>query len=206
MANFCNRIPDCDYHSSPVLHLFISCEASIYSTMASPPLENFDHVVVSDSIDFLSNPKWHALFHRIVYDYSHVGWGDAFDHLRDVPWGDIFKARGSHAASGFLEWLQIGIDVYIPPHCNYQVRLHSSTWFPAACAAAIVHRDNFFRFYKQNESSESKVKFRQAINYYKKVLEAVKLAYANRTKESITSQKLGSRDFWQIANSALNKG
>ena len=28
----------------------------------------------------------------------------------------------------------------------------------------------------------------------------------NKTKEFITSQKLGSRDFWQIANSVLNKG
>ena len=27
-----------------------------------------------------------------------------------------------------------------------------------------------------------------------------------KTKESITSQKLGSRDFWRIANSVLNKG
>ena len=38
------------------------------------------------------------------------------------------------------------------------------------------------------------------------VLEAAKLAYATKTKESITSQKLGSRDFWQIAYSVLNKG
>ena len=38
------------------------------------------------------------------------------------------------------------------------------------------------------------------------VLEAAKLAYANKTKESITSKKLGSQDFWQIANSVLNKG
>ena len=29
---------------------------------------------------------------------------------------------------------------------------------------------------------------------------------ANKTKESITSQKLGSRDFWQITNSVLNEG
>ena len=36
--------------------------------------------------------------------------------------------------------------------------------------------------------------------------ETAKLAYANKTKESITSQKLGSRDFWQTANSILNKG
>ena len=36
--------------------------------------------------------------------------------------------------------------------------------------------------------------------------EAAKLAYTTKIKESITSQKLDSRDFWQIANSVLNKG
>ena len=60
--------------------------------------------------------------------------------------------------------------------------------------------------YQQNKSSESKVKFRQASNRCKRVLEAAKLAYATKTKESITFQKLGSQDFWQIANSVLNKG
>ena len=71
------------------------------------------------------------------------------------------------------------------------------------CAAARVHRNHFFHLYQHNKSSESKVKFRQASNHCKMVLEAAKLAYANETKESITSQRLGSRDFWQIANSVL---
>ena len=39
----------------------------------------------------------------------------------------------------------------------------------------------------------------------KRILEAAKLAYSNNTKESITSQKRGSQDFWQIANSILKK-
>ena len=60
--------------------------------------------------------------------------------------------------------------------------------------------------YQQNKSSESKVKFRQASNRCKRVLEAAKLAYANKTKESITSQNLASWDFCRIANSVLNKG
>ena len=60
--------------------------------------------------------------------------------------------------------------------------------------------------YQQNKSSESKVEFGQASNHCKRLLEAAKLVYATKTKESITSQKLGSRDFWQIANSVLNKG
>ena len=59
--------------------------------------------------------------------------------------------------------------------------------------------------YQREKSSDSKIKFRQASNRCKRVLEAAELAYANKTKESITSKKLGSRDFWQIANSVLNK-
>ena len=50
------------------------------------------------------------------------------------------------------------------------------------------------------------MKFRQAINHCKRVLEAAKLAYAKKTKEHITPQKLGSWDFRQIANSVLNRG
>ena len=37
-------------------------------------------------------------------------------------------------------------------------------------------------------------------------VEVAQLAYANKTKECITSQKLGSWYFWQIANSVLSKG
>ena len=136
----------------------------------------------------------------------YTDWGGLHDHLRDVPWDDIFKLSASTAASEFCEWVQLGIDVYIP-QCKYQVKPHSSPWFSAACAAAIiVHRNHFFHLYQQqNKSSESTVEFRQASNHCKRVLEATKLAYAKKTKESITSQKFGSWDFWQIANSVLNK-
>ena len=125
--------------------------------------------------------------------------------MRDVPWEDIFKLGASAAASEFCQWVQVGIDVYIP-HRKYQVKPHSSPWFSAVCAAAIAHRNHFFRLHQREKSSDSKVKFRQASNRCKRVLEAAKLAYANKTKEYITSQKLGSRDFWRIANSVLNKG
>ena len=64
----------------------------------------------------------------------------------------------------------------------------------------------FFCLYQQNKSSELNVKSRQASNHCKSVLEAAKLAYVNKTKESVTSQKLRSQDFWQITNSVFNKG
>ena len=128
-------------HSPAPLDLFLSSDTSICSTMAFPPLGNSDHVVVSVSIDFPINSKQDTPFHRVAYDYSHADWDGRRDHLRDVPWENIFK-----------------------------------------------------------------VKFRQASNHCKRFLEAAKLAYATKTKESITSQKLGSLDFWRIANSVLNKG
>ena len=59
--------------------------------------------------------------------------------------------------------------------------------------------------YQREKSSDSKVKFRQSSNHCKRVLEAAKLAYANKTNKTITSQKIGSHDFWRIANSVLIK-
>ena len=58
MVNVPTQIPDCDSHSRTLLDLFISSDASICSTMAFPPMENSDHVVVSVSIDFPSNSQW----------------------------------------------------------------------------------------------------------------------------------------------------
>ena len=148
--------------------------------MAFPPLGNSDHVVVSVSIDFPINSKQDTLFHCVVYDYSHADWGGLRDHLRDVLWEDIFKLSAS-AAIEFCGCVQVGIDVYIPHH-KYQVEPHSSPCFSAACAAAIFHRNHFFCLYQQNKSSESKVKFRQASNCCKRVIEAAKRAYATKTK------------------------
>ena len=165
------------------MDLFLSSDTSICSTKAFPPLRNSDHVVVSVSIDFLSYSQWDAPFHRIAYDYSRADWDGLHDHLRDVPWEDIFKLSASAAASEFCEWVQVGIDVYIP-HRKCQVKPQSSPWFSPACTAAIVHINHFFRLYQQNKSSESKVKFRQGSNRCKRVLEAAKFAYANKTKES----------------------
>ena len=84
-VNFPTLIPDCDSYSPALLDLFISSDASISSTMAFPPLGNFDHVVVSVCIDFPINSKQDASFHRVAYDYSRADWNGLHDHLRDVP-------------------------------------------------------------------------------------------------------------------------
>ena len=204
MVNFPTLIPDCDSHSPALLDIFLSSDASICSTIAFPPLGNSDHVI-SVSIDFPSNSLQDAPFHCIAYGNSCADWDGLCDHLRDGPWEDMFKLGASAAASEFCEWVQVGFYVYIP-HRKYQVKPHSSPWSSAAYAAAIVHRNHSFPVYQKDKSSDSKVKFRQASNRCKRVLEAAKLTYANKTRESITYQKLGPHDFWRIANGVLNKG
>ena len=81
-------------------------------------------------------------FHMEKTEYSCADWEGIHDHLRDITWEDIFKLSGS-AASEFCEWVQVEIDVYIT-YCQYQVKPHSSPWFSAAFAVAIVHRNHFF--------------------------------------------------------------
>ena len=95
MINFPTRIPDCDSHSPALLDLFISSDASIYSTMTFPPLRNSDHVIF---MDFPINSKRDAPYHCIDYDYSRADWDGVRDHLRNVSWEDIFKLSASAAA------------------------------------------------------------------------------------------------------------
>ena len=97
MVNFLTQIPDCDSHSPALLDLFLYSDASICFTMVFPPLGNSDHVVVSVSVDFPSNSQRDPLFHCIAYGYSCGDWDGLHDHLRDVPWEDIFKLGASAA-------------------------------------------------------------------------------------------------------------
>ena len=182
----------CGSRSPVLLDLFISCDASICSAMAFPPLGNSDHVVVLASIDFPSNSQQDATFHCIAYYQSLADWYGLRDHLRDMLHGRIslnlvLLLLLVNFVSGFrLKLMNISHVVSI------RVKPHLSPSFSAACAAAIVYRNHFFCLYQQIKSFESKVKFRQAVNRCKRVLEAAKLAYANKLKESIHSQKLDS--------------
>ena len=54
-----------------------------------------------------------------------IGRSGVRDHLRDVPWEDIFNLGASAAASEFCECFRVGIDVYIS-HRKYHVKPHSS--------------------------------------------------------------------------------
>ena len=148
-------------HSPTLLDFFY---ASIYSTMVYPALGNFD-VVVSVSIDFLSNSKQDA----------------PFDYLRDAPKEDIFKLIAPAATNEFYEWVQLGIDVYIN-NLKYQFKRYSSPWFSTACAAATVNKNHPFCLRQQNKSSESNIKSREASNPCRRALKATKIAYANKTR------------------------
>ena len=85
--------------------------------MPFPPLGNYDHVVVSVSIDFPSNSKRDALFHYMAYDCCCPDWDGLHDHLK--------------------------VYVYIT-HGKYQVKPCLSTWFSAGHAAGTVHKNHFF--------------------------------------------------------------
>ena len=111
--------------------------------MAFPSLGNSNHAVVSVSIDVPINSKQDPPVYHIVYRYSRADWNGLCDHLRDVPWEDIFKLSASPAAGEFCERIQVDINVYIP-HRKYQAKPHSSPWFSAFCAAVIVYRNLFF--------------------------------------------------------------
>ena len=183
------------------IYLFLL--TSICSTMALHPLANADHVVVSVSIDFLSNSQQDAPFHCKTYEYYFADW----DGLCDL-W-KIFYGRqcsASAAAIEFCDYVQVGINVYIP-HCKHQVKPHSSPWLSVACAAAIVHRNDFFictnKIIFQNLKKSSGKIVIDAKGFFK--LPNLYMLITQKSP-SLTSQKLGSCDFLWTANIVLIKG
>ena len=69
--------------------------------------------------------------------------------------------------------------IHISLIINIRSRISKPIWFPTACAA-VAHENFFLCFRQQNKSYASKLKFRQGGNYYKRIPEAVHLAYTNK--------------------------
>ena len=156
---------DCDSLSPALLDLFISSDASICSIMAFPPSGNFDHVLILVFFDFPSNSKGTLFIAQLMTILGLIGM------VFMIIW-EVFHWRITwcFCCWYWILWLGPGwIDVSIL-HCKYQVKPRSCLWFSVAFATAIAHRNHFFRVCQQNKSSESKVKFRQASNCFKRVL------------------------------------
>ena len=79
-------------------------------------------------LTFHQTTKQDALFHCIAYDHSCTDWDGLCDHLRHVPWEDIFNSSVSAAARELCDWVQAEIGVHISNH-KYQVKPHSFLWF-----------------------------------------------------------------------------
>ena len=60
----------------------------------------------------------------IKHANSRADWDGLHDHLRDVPWEDIFKLGASAAVSEFMSWFRLELMYIYIPHRKYQVKPH----------------------------------------------------------------------------------
>ena len=204
-VDFITRIPDRDDHSPSLLDLFLTSNPTICQTSSSSALGKSDHVVVNIQISLNTKAAQESPFHRTLYSYDRGDWDSFRDFLRDVPWPDVFKLDGEKCAEEVASWIKAGIDAFIP-YRKFQQKPHSSPWFSPACAAAIAHRNHFYKVFQREKSVVSKRQFRQAANECKRVIDSAKTQYVQQTQERIAAQKIGSRDFWRIYNNITNKG
>ena len=164
---------------------------------------NSDHNVVSISIDFPSNSKWDAPFHWIAYGYSRAHW------IFVIVW-EIFHWKISlslvlllllvNFGSGFkLELMYVSLIVSIRSsltnlHCFQVVVL-----LPQFIEITFFVCTNRINLLNLKESSD------RLVIVPKGFLKLPNLHVLIKQK-SFTSQKLGSWDFWLIANSVFSKG
>ena len=130
-----------------------------------------------------------------------MSWGIVLGML---PWLDIFKHDATYVAKEITEWIEIGIDCYIPRR-KFQLKPHSPPWSIPSCAAAIAHRNHYFHQYHRNATPENRKLFCDSRNHCKNVLKDARSNYAEGTRRSVASQLIGSGDFWRICNRVLNR-
>ena len=197
------RVPDRDGDTGYLLDLFLTTTPENFNHAVRSPLGSSDHCVVTAKYKQVSSTP-SAPFHRTVYKYSQADWCSFRTFLSQIS-GDILVKDDVHkSALELSEWLQIGMKAYIP-HRTYQVKPHSQPWFTPECAAAICQRDHFFHQYKRNSSAGNLDQYRAARRHCKETLHEAKSRYALHVRESIANQKLGSKDFWRIYNSVMNR-
>ena len=116
-------------------------------------------MVVSVDVKFVVKSINEHPYHRTVYSYSREDWGVLRDHLRDVLWFDIFKHGATCAAKEITEWVEIGIDCYIPQKFSVKAPLLTMVH---TCVAAIAH---YFHQYQLNATTENKKLFCDSRNH-----------------------------------------
>ena len=197
------RVPDRVGDSGYLLDLFLTTNPDYFSHKVSPPLGTSDHCVVTVTGKHISSTP-SVPFHRTVYRFSKADWCGFRNFLSQVAVNVIGCNDVHTAAQELSEWLQIGMKAYIP-HRTYQMKPHSQPWFSPECAAAICQRDHFFHQYKRNNSADNLEVYRAARRHCKETLHQAKSSYASYVRDSITNQKLGSKDFWRIYSSITKK-
>ena len=85
-------------------------------------------MAVSVDVKFVVKSTNEHLYHRTVYSYSKADWDGLRVHLKDMPWLDIFRHDVNYADREITQWVEIGIDCYIPRR-KFQLKSHSSPWF-----------------------------------------------------------------------------
>ena len=202
LVNCPTRVPDRLSDKGYLLDLFLTSNPDNYHHTVSSPLGSSDHcvVLVSSRTHFF---KPSAPFHRTVYRFSKADWCGLRTFLSQVPWNYVLSSYVDTAASDITEWIKIGMKVYIPSR-SFQQAPHSQPWFTAECATAICQR-NFYFHKNQRQDYRNLVLFKAAFRRCKRTFDLARDRYAKQTRESISSQKLGSKDFWRICNSVLRR-
>ena len=196
------RIPDRDSDGSYLLDLFLTSHPDVFQHSIESPLGTSDHCVVSLSTSFTSS-RHEGPYHRTVLRYRDADWDGFRSFIADIP-KESLSSDPTVAAKEISEWIQIGIEAYVPSK-TYQVRSVSQPWFTPECSAAIAHRNHYFHRYQRSMTTSNLKLFRQARSSCKRVLLTAKANYASHTRSLVSSQRLGTKDFWKICNRVLNK-
>ena len=198
------RVPKNSRERPNLLDLFLTNCPEFCTATVESPLGSSDHSVISVRVDIQCKESSDVPYHRTIYRYSKADWDGFRNFIADAPLEALFQGNPSEMATSITEWIQTGIDIFIP-HKKYQQKPNSQPWFTPECAAAICQRNHFFHKYQRNRTAENLQAFKASRRECRESLRQAKNRYSKQARDSIARQKLGSKDFWRICNSVLKR-
>ena len=142
-------------------------------------------MLLSVTIDFPVTSKGDAVY-RTALGSSCAIWNGYCDHIRNVLWENTYNLSAAAGATEFCEWINEFFTY--PSKVLVQASFMSMIFSCLSCFHC--YTKSLFCEYQQNRSDVSKSNLRQANSLLKIVLECTKLGYADRTRDSISLQKL----------------
>ena len=182
------------------MDLFLTTHPEPYQATVAVPLGNSDHGLITISCPIHSTAE-ESLPPRTIWHYNNADWDQIRKFYSSFPWNDVCSSlpTPSEMSKEITEFIQLGIETFIPHTKKGAQRQNHKPWFSKACNKARAQKLKTHKELLHNPTPENRSAFLEARNVYNQTVDSAKNVFNTRIKDKVLSCPNGSKSFWSLA-------